>query len=326
MLLSRTKENSLLHEGNIMGVEIGGTKLQMLLHHVSGQMLARERFDVDSGKGAHGILSQIEIGIRNIQAKYPIHAVGVGFGGPIDRDSGVIKQSSHITGWSNFHLTEWIEEKAGCPAFAENDANVAALGESLKGSGLGYGSIFYVTVGSGIGGGLVKNQKLVHGRKPGESEIGLMHVDFEGTLLQDIASGWGIDKRIRSKKATFPDSVLTLAANKNPGNEARHLAVALEAGDLFAQLIYDETVKYLGWAFSHVVHLIHPDVFVIGGGVSKLGERIRKSIEEQIAKFVTPGFHPVPPVLLSALQDDVVPIGAIELAKQKITEQYKNGF
>ena len=316
-------DSSMLDEGSILGIEIGGTKLQLLLQHVSGQILSREQFKVDSGKGAQGILDQMEAGIRNIRAQHSIDAVGVGFGGPIDRDSGVITQSSHIQGWSNFHLTEWVQEKTGCPAFAENDANVAALGEALKGSGLGYDSIFYVTIGSSIGGGLVKNQNLVHGRKPGESEIGLMHVDFEGTLLQDIASGWGIDQRIRSKKAEFPDSVLTRAADEDPGNEARHLGAALEARDAFAQLIYDDTVRYLGWAFSHVVHLIHPDVFVIGGGVSKLGERIRKSIEEQTAEFVTPGFHPVPPVLLSTLQDDVVPIGAIELAKQKMINEHR---
>ena len=303
---------------NILGIEIGGTKLQLLLQNSRGENLTRERYNVQVEKGARGILAQIETGIRRIQERYTIDAVGIGFGGPIDRDSGMIAQSSHIQGWSDFPLVDWAKEIAVCPVVAENDANIAALGEARRGAGIGYPSIFYVTIGSGIGGGLIKNQKLVHGRKPGESEIGLMQIDFEGTLLQDFASGWGIDQRIRKNMDAYPSSILTRISKEDPGNEARHLGAALDAGDPFAQSIYEDTVKYLAWAFSHVVHLIHPDAFVIGGGVTKLGERLRQSIQDKLPNFVTPGFHPVPTILLSALQEDVVPVGAIELAKQQL--------
>jgi len=313
----------MLQGSNILGIEIGGTKLQLLLQNGSGDNLARERFKVQVEDGANGILAQIETGIRRIQQSHAIDAVGIGFGGPIDRDSGIITQSSHIRGWSKFPLRDWAQGISGCPVFAENDANVAALGEAKRGAGIGYGSIFYVTIGSGIGGGLVKDRMLVHGRKPGESEIGLMQVDFGGGLLQDFASGWGIDQRIRASMDSYPTSVLTKLSREDPGNEARHLGLALDAGDPFALIIYEDTVKYLAWALSHVVHLIHPDAFVIGGGVSQLGDRLGKSIQEKLTTFVTPGFHPVPPVLLSVLKDDVVPVGAIELAKQQLIHRKK---
>src|SRR5690606_39919207 len=99
--------------------------------------------------------------------------------------------------------------------------------------------------------------------------------------LHAFASGWGIDQRRRKSMEIYPTSRVTRIAKEDPGNEARHLDAALNAGDPFAQSIYEDTVKYLAWAFSHVVHLIHPDAFVIGGGVTKLGERLRRSIQDR---------------------------------------------
>lgn len=304
---------------NILGIEIGGTKLQLLLQSLSGENLLRERFKIDAKAGAKGILEQMKKGIHTILAKEKIDAIGIGFGGPVDRDTGIISQSSHVGGWSGFPLVEWVKSIANCPVFAGNDANVAALGEAHRGAGKGFESFFYTTIGSGVGGGLIRNGFIVYGRKPGESEIGLMKIDLQGNTLQDFASGWGIDERIRKNMKKYPNSPLTQLSREHPGNEARHLSQALLQQDTFAQNIFTGTVKYLAFAFSHVIHLIHPDALIIGGGVSQLGEPLRKAIEEDLCQFVTKAFQPLPPILLSALGEDVVPVGAIELVKQKLS-------
>lgn len=303
---------------NILGIEIGGTKIQLLLENTAGEIISKERFAVDAKAGAKGILNRVEQVIHTILVKNRIDAIGIGFGGPIDYDSGVISHSSHITGWQDFPLTSWIRGVAKCPVFADNDANVAALGEAKRGAGTGLESIVYVTIGSGVGGGGVRNGFIVHGRKPGESEIGHISMDFNGTKLQDIASGWGIDERIRKNMKNHPHSPLTQLCLKHPGNEAQHLGPALLMKDPFAQNIFEDTVKYLALAFSHVVHLIHPDALVLGGGVSKLGEPFRKAIEDYLFKFVSEIFQPCT-LLLSDLGEDVVPLGAIEMVRQKMS-------
>ena len=304
---------------NILGIEIGGTKIQLLLENRAGEIISRERFVADAKAGAKGILNQIEPGIHSILTKSRIDAIGIGFGGPIDRDSGVISNSSHISGWKDFPLTKWIKDVAKCPVFADNDANVAALGEAKRGAGTGLKSIFYITVGSGVGGGYVRDSSIVHGRKPGESEIGHMSIDLDGTKLQDIASGWGIDERIRKSIKDHPHSPLTQLCEKHPGNEARHIGPALLEKDPFAEKILDNTAKYLALAFSHVIHLIHPNALIVGGGVSKLGEPLRKAIEDYLFKFVSKIFQPSPALLLSVLGEEVVPVGAIELVRQKMS-------
>lgn len=303
---------------NILGIEIGGTKIQLLLRRPVGKDLLRERFSVDIKSGSRGILEQIKKGIHTISQKEKIDAVGIGFGGPIDYDSGIISQSSHVSGWNGFHLVKQVKDITHCPVFAENDANVAALGEARQGAGRGYESVFYITIGSGVGGGYIRNGSIVNGRKPGESEIGLLNIDFHGNRLQDLASGWGVDAQIRKQMDKYPDSHLTRLSKEDPGNEARHLGPSLLMGDDFAQNIFRDSARYLALAFSHVIHLIHPDVLIIGGGFSQLGMPLCNAIEDNLLKLVTQAFRPLPPLLLCSLGEDAVTVGAIEFAKTKV--------
>jgi glucokinase len=198
----------------------------------------------------------------------------------------------------------------------DNDANTAALGEALSGAGRGYSPVFYVTMGSGVGGGLVVNGSIYHGAKPGEAEIGHLRLDREGTIVESRCSGWAVDQRIRSARAANPQSLLCKLIGEQAGGEARYLAAAVTAKDTLAIKILNETAEDIAFALSHVGHLFHPEVMVLGGGLSLVGEPLRAAVAEALPRFLMEAFHPAPTVALAGLGEDVVPTGALWLAIQ----------
>ncbi len=239
---------------------------------------------------------------------------GVGFGGPVDWKTGKICRSHQIEGWSEFDLGGWLRQLAGAPVVVDNDANVAALGEALCGAGVGFNPVFYVTLGSGVGGGLVVDGKIYHGAKPGEAEIGHVRLDRHGTIVEARCSGWAVDARIRELKEKEPSSLLARLAGKAVGGEARHLAAAWQHGDPAARRLLQETAEDLAFGLSHVVHLLHPEIIILGGGLSTVGEPLRASVESALRQFTMEAFAPGPSIALAALGEDAVPVGALRLA------------
>jgi glucokinase len=297
-----------------LAIEIGGTKLQLFIGDEQGPIHRRWRFDVDRTRGGEGIREQIAAALPEILGQHNVEAVGVGYGGPVDWQTGQICCSHQIEGWSHFPLGDWLRERTGKRVAIDNDANVAALGEALRGAGQGSDPVFYITLGSGVGGGLVVNGKIFHGAKPGEAEIGHVRLDRAGTIVEDRCSGWAVDKKVRAVKQSAPDSLLArLSANDNLG-EAKHLAPALAQNDPEARGIIDEFAEDLAFGLSHVAHLIHPEAIVLGGGLSLVGEPLRAAVEKALDRFVMHAFTPRPRVMLSALREDAVPVGALLLA------------
>ncbi len=304
-----------------LGIEIGGTKLQLVAGDARGRITDRHRLDVDKARGGGGIRDQIARTLPPLIAIHQPAAIGVGFGGPVDHENGRIAKSHQIEGWSEFELGEWLHEQTGLPVSVDNDANVAALGEALAGAGRGLNPVFYVTLGSGVGGGLVVDGHIFHGAKPGESEIGHVRLDKSGVVVEQRCSGWAVDRRIREAIKHEPKSELARlinnvlpAAGRQSGGEARHLKPALEAGDALAQRILDDTAEDLAFALSHVNLLIHPATIVIGGGLSLIGEPLRAAVQTYLHRFIMEVFGAGPTVQLAALGEDAVPVGALLLA------------
>ena len=294
-----------------LAIEIGGTKLQLALAGETGKICDRRKFAVETSEGAAGIRRQIEQGISDL-CPAP-QAIGVGFGGPVDWKTGKVSRSHQIEGWSDFDLAGWLHRLTGAPVFVDNDANLAALGEARRGAGVGFNPVFYVTLGSGVGGGLVVDGKVYHGASPGESEIGHLRLERTGTTVESRCSGWAVDAKIRKLKTSKPGSILARIIGPTIGGEARHLAAALQQGDSGAQSILDELADDLAFGLSHVVHLFHPQIIVLGGGLSGVGEPLRAAVQGAVGKFTMKAFSPGPPVVLAALGEDAVPLGALEL-------------
>jgi len=300
-----------------LGLEIGGTKLQLVVGDESLRVLQRERLSVEPSRGGAGIRQQIEERLPQLLRAHRVQSVGVGFGGPVDWRTGRIARSHQIAGWSGFDLAGWLQPLVKAPVTAENDANVAALGEALHGAGVGLNPVFYVTLGSGVGGGLVVDGAIYHGLAPGESEIGHVRLDRQGTTLESRCSGWALDARIRELSAKNPRAVLARLSSGSPGGEARHLPTALGQGDSDAAAILRETAEDLAFGLSHVVHLFHPEIIVLGGGLSGLGPPLQTAVSAALERHLMEVFRPGPTIALANLGEDAVPIGALHLAAKQ---------
>lgn len=306
-----------------VGIEIGGTKLQLFVADGGGQVQQRFRYDVDKNNGAAGILTIIAETLG--QLREPVLAVGVGFGGPVNRETGQISASFQVDGWAGVNLSNWLGQQTQAQTIRiENDANVAALGEALHGAGRGYRHVFYVTVGSGIGGGMVVDGQIYHGAMPGEAELGHLWLvppteTTPGQTLEETCSGWAIDRQIRELMPQLPpDSPLcrlveTAARNGESGGEARFLHMAYEQNDPVARMLIKQIGTMLALGLSHVTHLFHPQVIVLGGGLSLIGEPLRASVKTALERFVMTAFRPVPLIFLAQLREAAVPIGALAL-------------
>src|SRR5258706_1939540 len=300
----------------LLGIEIGGTKLQLVLADIEGTIVERRRFAVARDQGASGIRECIERELPLLAGKHNVQGTGVGFGGPTNWRTGKIARSHQIEGWSEFDLAGWLGRLTGAPVAADNDANVAALGEALRGAGKNRDPVFYVTLGSGVGGGLVVDGRIYHGRIPGEAEIGHLRLDRQGTTLESRCSGWAVDRRVREAVAIEPTGPLANLVRQSSGTEARHLSEALKQNDPLARRIVNEIAQDLAFGLSHVVHLFHPEVIVLGGGLSRLGEPLRAETAAALDGNIMTVFKPAPDILLTRLAVDVGPIAEIELASE----------
>lgn len=298
----------------LLGIEIGGTKLQLVIGRAGARILERKRLAVARLEGASGIRREIERALGEWKGR-EFAGVGIGFGGPVDWRAGKAACSHQVEGWSGFELGDWLGRLTGAKVKMENDANTAALAEARLGSGRGKNPVFYVTLGSGVGGGLVVNGEIYHGGAPGEAEIGHVRLDREGTIVEERCSGWAVDRRIRAEAAVHPGSALTRLAGAAAGGEARHLAKALGEGDPLAQRILDETCEHLAFGLSHMVHLLNPEIIVLGGGLSLLGDWLSDRVRKHLPRFLMKAFGNGPEIMIAALGEDVVPAGALLLAE-----------
>ena len=300
-----------------IGIEIGGTKLQSALVAADGTVAATREAAVDPAAGAAGILAALAGQFAELLAAAgvaEIGGVGVGFGGPVDRGRGTVAKSHHVAGWDGFPLAEWVAARCGgLPVWLENDTNAATLAEAIVGAGRGLRTVVYSNVGSGIGAGLVIAGEIYHGRVPGEMELGHLRIAAGGPTLEDVASGWALDRQVAEQVAADPHGPLAREAAAGRSG-ARGLAAALAAGDAAAAAILDAAARQYGHALAHVVHLLNPDVLVVGGGVARIGEPWRAAVARHLDASLMAALRPAPPVRLAALGDAVVPVGAALVA------------
>jgi glucokinase len=295
-----------------LGIEIGGTKLQVAVVGEGGVVLECRRAVVDAAAGAAALRGELGRLLGELVASgADLRGVGVGFGGPVDRVAGTVATCHQVSGWSGFPLAAWVADRTGLPTALENDSNAAALAEAVVGAGRGFPVVAYSNVGSGVGAGLVLHGRIHHGRPPGEMELGHVRLGADGPVVEAVVSGWSLDREVRAAVAKEPQGALA-AAGTPPS--ARCLGPAIAAGDPAAVAIVDRAARQYALGLSHVVHLINPDVIVLGGGVAKIGEPWRAAVASHLDGFVVEALRPPPPVRLSALGDAVVPVGAALVA------------
>ncbi len=309
-----------------LGIEIGGTKLQFGVGPGDGtEFTAFERRDVDLERGGDGIRRQIREVAREMIFQHPIDRIGIGFGGPVLGSRGIVQTSHQVAGWIDFPLVEWCESELGRPTRLGNDCDCAALAEACFGAGRDHRTVFYITVGTGIGGGLVIDKK-VHGTdRPAAAEIGhLKPGRDQGPDVEGLAAGPAIaaflQRLLADVQRTDPHNSaaadLMARCNGQTGQlTAKLIGEAALSGNRLAKRVYAEAAGVLGWAVGQTITLVAPEVVVIGGGVSLVGEEIFfKPLRAAVEQYTFEQLRGSARIVPACLGESVVVHGALALA------------
>jgi glucokinase len=313
----------------LLGIEIGGTKLQLGVGDGTGPPFAGfRRLDVDAARGAQTIREQIAQTGRELFAEFPIQAIGFGFGGPINAAAGIVTKSHQVEGWDNFPLAQWCTDQFGVPTFLGNDCDMAALAEARFGAGRGKRSVFYVTVGTGVGGGLVLDGKLYGSDRPAVAEIGHLRPGIARAArrtVESLASGPGIEASIRERLAAHPNTsdaarLLERCQNNPRRLPARTVAEEAATGNRLAHAAMDRACGALGWAIAQVITLLAVEAVIVGGGVSLAGEAVFfEPLRRYVDDFVFPPLRNSYEILAPRLGEEVVVHGAVAMAGDRFS-------
>jgi len=272
--------------GFVLGVDIGGTKVAVGLVDGAGKIVSQERKPMPAHGTAEAALEAVIGAIDSISASAvassgAIQSIGICAPGPLDPKTGVILNPPNVPCWRNFPLAERILNQYHLPVKVDNDANAAALAETRWGAARGYHYIFYATVGTGIGTGIVLDGRIYHGNTGSAGEGGHVSIDYNGPVcncgkrgcIEILAAGPAIGARARAKLGAEPSRhsiILDLARGDISAVTSEFVGQAHAAGDPVAREILQETVGMLTPWLGNIVDLLDPDVLVMGGGVAAM--------------------------------------------------------
>ena len=293
------------------GIDLGGTTVKIAYFDETGEMLQKWEIPTVTTDGGKHILPHIAASIRDFIRAYQINetmilGMGIGVPGPVD-GKGVVNKCVNL-GWGVFNIVEELSALTGFPVKAGNDANVAALGEYWKGGGRGYDNMVFATLGTGVGGGIVIEGKLLHGAHGSGAEIGHMVLNRNETAV------CGCGKRGCVEQYCSATGIVRLAGLKGMKDvTCKDIFDAAKAGDKVALEVMDEYYEYLGEFLGSLCSVINPEAVVLGGGVSKAGEMLLTGVEPYFHKYV---FHAASNVkfALASLGNDAGAYGAFKLA------------
>src|SRR6202451_2948197 len=299
--------------GPILGVDIGGTKVAAGLVDRDGQILTQGRQPMIAGGTAEAALQAVTVAIDSLSASASwrggFQGIGICAPGPLDPKTGIVLNPPNLPCWRNFPLAEKIAAKYGVPVKVDNDANAAALAETIWGAARGYRYVFYATVGTGIGTGIVLDGRIYHGHTGAAGEGGHVTIDYRGPLcpcgkrgcIEVLAAGPAIALRARTQVAAEPargSALLGFAQGKAEAVTSEMVGKAYAAGDALAREILQETAELLTVWLGNIVDLFDPDVLVVGGGVAAMLNPFFAEIKRLLPNWcVNPRASEIPLVL-----------------------------
>jgi glucokinase len=274
----------------ILGIDLGGTKILTSVINAQGEMLSRDHSITPAAKGPEGVIQAIHASAERALEGASISmdrvwAVGVGAPGLADTKAGILYTSPNLPGWKDVPLRDILQEKLKKKAFLINDGNAAALGEFYFGAAKGVPHFIYVTISTGIGGGIVVDGKVLNGFMGMAGEIGHMTIADEGPpchcgnrgCWEALASGTALAKEAQKRIEKGADTtILTFAEGKIDKVTAQVVQTAAEKGDLLANELILKTAYYFGVGLANLVNIFNPEMIVIGGGLSNMGDRLLK--------------------------------------------------
>lgn len=288
----------------VIGVDVGGTKVAAGVVDEHGKILSQVRrpmvADKDGPAGLKAVVSAIEAASGESasapRSEAPIQGIGICSPGPLDPKTGVVINPPNVQCWRNFPLADEVAKIYGVPVKVDNDANAAALAETRWGAGRGYSNVFYATIGTGIGTGIVFDGRIYHGRTGAAGEGGHISIDYRGLrcgcgkpgCIEALAAGPAIAKRARAKlhdqqhRSTI---LLQLARGDVEAVSSEMVGQAYAQGDPVAREVLDETVELLSLWLSNIIDLLDPEVLIIGGGVAAMLSPFFEELKNRLPRY-----------------------------------------
>lgn len=309
----------------VIGVDLGGTNLRTALLSSDGEILVRNKEATQVSKGWNHVVTRIKETIalhrdHALERGLEIVAVGVGAPGIIELETGVVVKSPNFPDWTDVPLRAELEKALRLPVFLENDANAAALGEQWRGAASGISTMLLLTLGTGVGGGIVLNNRIFHGADGMAGEIGHMTLVPDGRLcscgntgcLEMYASARGI---LQSYQEKLHKEVST---GLGTGVTAEKIYHAAQAGDPIALQVMQDMGRMLGIGLASLINIFNPEMVVLGGGVKDAWQLFIEATREEIVKRAFPVPARRAQIVPSMLGDDAGMTGAAALAFQKL--------
>ena len=315
----------------VLAIDLGGTKVIAAIISDEGEMMAREYHRTLADEGPQPVIDQMLsvidclLRVKDVDLSQ-LHSISVAAAGAIDTERGLVTLSPNLPGWSNIPLRDIIKEKYGVNTFLINDASAAALGEHRFGAGRGVKSLIYLTVSTGIGGGIIINDKLYLGPCGSAGEIGHMTIDVNGPRCncgnigcwETLASGTAVaQEAIRRISRGERSSLTEIVEGKIENITAEKVGVAARGGDFLALDIIAKAAVYLGVGMVNLVNIFNPEMIVVGGGMVKMGDLLlapaRQVVWERAFQVSAQAVRIIP----AQLGDDAGVLGAATFAFQQ---------
>jgi len=317
-----------------IGLDLGGTKIAACLMDKSGQIVMKTTFPTLAEEGPDAVISRMKSIVYEIMSraditKRDVVAMGVCSPGPLDTEKGVVLNPPNLPGWVEVPLKDVLYKEFWLPLTLENDANAAAMGENLYGAGKGFKNFMYITISTGIGGGVITGGKLYRGANGNAVEIGHTTINFQGPLCgcgnngcwEAYASGSALARFAREAIVGGKKTMIKDIAGDEKGIKAEHVFEAAREGDDFARELVAREGFYLGVGLANMVNSFNPDCIAIGGGLSRewdlLYESMIKVMREKALKANTENLQ----IVRAKLDVDASVIGAAAIAWGQASSQ-----
>ena len=282
----------------VLAVDLGGTKILAAVVLPDGKIISRNYCLTMADEGPEAVSDRILFAVDRAIAQAKLKTseligIGIAAAGILDTNRGIVTTSPNLPYWRNVPLRDIVANKSGVATYMINDASAAALGEHRFGAGMGFDNMIYLTVGTGIGGGIIIDGELYSGTDGCAGEVGHMTIEVDGPqchcgnfgCLEALASGWAVAKSaITHINNGGESSIIELVDGRLESITAETVAVAARRGDRLAADIVSEAAKYLGVGLSNLVNIFNPELIVIGGGLSKMGDMLLKPARKVLRK------------------------------------------
>jgi glucokinase len=307
-----------------ISVDLGGTNIRAALFDEQLNLITRSETHTLAHEGFEPVMGRIKAMIQAVfpAAREAVAGIGICVPGPVDPETGFLFDAANLPGWLNIPVSQILRDTFGIPVFTGNDANLAALAEYHHGAARGCRHVVFLTISTGIGGGIINDGKLLTGRKGMAGEVGHTHlvVDGEPQEWEHLAAGPGMIRRLCQRLEKGEASVIREWVQGDLNRiDGKMINDAAQQDDALAKDVIQQTTRLIGIGVNNLVLTFSPDIVVIGGGLTNLGDDFFEQIRAVVKQYGVSAFVEGLRVVPAVLQDNAGLIGAAALAREGTT-------